>query len=92
MYRSGSDLGIVAAQLAEEASQDLAAEATPPVRIVFERLHAIAETSGSCSAARKVALLAEVLTPLDPASAAFMSRFPLGTLRLGIGDPSILDS
>jgi DNA ligase 1 len=47
---------------------------------------------GSGSAARKVALLAEVLTPLDPASVAFVSRLPLGTLRLGIGDPTILDA
>jgi DNA ligase-1 len=86
------DLRIVAAQIAEEARRDPAAAATPSVRTVFERLHAIAETSGSGSAARKVALLAEVLTPLDAASAAFVSRLPLGTLRLDIGDPTILDA
>ena len=33
-----------------------------------------------------------MLTPLDPVSAAFVSRLPLGTLRLGIGDPTILDA
>ena len=70
------DVGIVAAQLAEEAGRDPAAEATPSVRTVFERLHAIAETAGPGSAARKIALLAEVLTPLDPASVASSTPTP----------------
>ncbi len=86
------DLGTVAGQLAEEAGTVVAADITPDVDVVCARLHAIAEASGPGSAARKVALFADLLAALDPSSAVFVCRVPLGALRLGIGDPTILDA
>src|SRR5207302_83114 len=35
---------------------------------------------------------ADLLATLDPPSATFVCRIPLGTLRLGVGDPTILDA
>src|SRR5436305_4183752 len=86
---SRTALVAVLAELFAAATPD---DVAPATYLLQGRLHAIAETAGSGSAARKVALLAEGPTPLDPASAAFVSRLPLGTLRLGLGDPTILDA
>jgi DNA ligase-1 len=86
------DLGTVAGELAEAAGSTRAPEATPDVLEVFERLRAIAQTAGPGSAERKLAQFAELLASFDPPSATFVCRIPLGTLRLGVGDPTILDA
>lgn len=83
------DLGTVAGELAADRRE------TAPsleVREVFERLVEIARTAGSGSVERKIHAFAGLLTELDPLSAIFLCRIPLGTLRLGVGDLTILDA
>ncbi len=58
---------------------------------VYRGLRDIAETSGVGSTEAKIGGLAELLKQMDPVSAKHLARIPLGTLRLGIGDPTILD-
>ena len=81
------DLGAAVRELAP------ASAATPPdVRSVHRRLTEIAELSGSGSQGRKLELFAALLAELDPISAKHLVRITTGKLRLGIGDPTVLDA
>ncbi|MHB9092248.1 MAG: ATP-dependent DNA ligase, partial [Chloroflexota bacterium] len=51
-----------------------------------------ARASGSGTVEKRVSTLAVLLRHLDPRSAKYVVRIALGTLRLGIGDPTILDA
>jgi len=58
---------------------------------VFETIKTIAKTSGEGTVEKKQTLLSDLLKKMDALSAKFLVRIPLGNLRLGIGDPTILD-
>ena len=57
-----------------------------------KNLTVIAHTSGEGSVEKKINALSELLSSVDALSAKFLVRIPLGKLRLGIGDPTILDA
>ena len=82
------DFGTVAKEFAEKSPVGSVLTVTD----VFGRLLTVARTSGPGSVARKVALLAELLAELDPLSAVYVPRVPTGRLRLGVGDPTVLDA
>jgi DNA ligase-1 len=84
-YRREGDLGVVAARLAAPAERDYT------VLEVYERLLAIAQTQGQGSVERRVGLLADLLRRAGPVAAKHLVRLALGRLRLGIGDPTILE-
>lgn len=62
------------------------------VREVYEALLQIAQTAGEGSVERKVQMLADLLQRSSPKEARYIARFVLGRLRLGVGDPTILDA
>ncbi|MCR4305747.1 MAG: ATP-dependent DNA ligase, partial [Candidatus Daviesbacteria bacterium] len=62
------------------------------VEDVFNVLTEIAKTNGVGTVEKKQTLLVDLLQKLDPISAKHLVRIPLGTSRLGIGDPTILDA
>jgi DNA ligase 1 len=62
------------------------------VGAVFDTLHAIAAASGQGSQTRKLSLLVELLGRATPLEARYLIRTVTGTLRLGIGTPTILDA
>lgn len=84
-YRREGDLGVVAARLAAPAERDYT------VLEVYERLLAIAQAQGPGSVERRVSLLADLLRHAGPVAAKHLVRLALGRLRLGIGDPTILE-
>ncbi|HWE62895.1 MAG TPA: ATP-dependent DNA ligase [Chloroflexota bacterium] len=86
------DLGTVAGQLAAELDAPAPSGSAPGVHDVCAQLLAIAQAGGAGSGERKVGLFSDLLATLDPLSATFVCRIPLGTLRLGVGDPTILDA
>jgi DNA ligase-1 len=85
------DIGEAARELAGESGLAPEPQDTPGVREVFDRLNEIASTTGEGSVERKVGMLAALLARLDPLSANYLCRIPVGRLRLGVGDPTILD-
>lgn len=85
------DIGAAAREMAEESEKAPRPEDTPDVRAVFDTLTNIATTSGAGSIERKVGDLATMLAQLDPLSCMYLCRIPVGKLRLGVGDPTILD-
>jgi DNA ligase-1 len=52
----------------------------------------IAESAGAGSVEKKRSLFAALLKEVDPTSAKHLVRIALGRLRLGIGDPTVLDA
>jgi len=87
LYRQVGDLGVTAQRLAPKTESD-----APPVAEVHRRLSEIANTSGAGSLRGKLELFASLLGDLDPASAKYLVRITVGKLRLGIGDPTVLDA
>src|SRR3989344_3075129 len=59
---------------------------------VFSKLLEVAKFTGAGTVEQKVSTLASLLTRLDPISVKHVVNIPLGTLRLGIGDPTVLDA
>ena len=80
------DLGLVAAKLSVHGSR-----AELPVSEVHVRLMEIAAAAGTGSVEKKRSLFAALLKQVDPISAKHLVRIALGRLRLGIGDPTVLD-
>ncbi len=80
-----------------KAAQDLASEykktsKSLSVAEVFNELLSIAKTGGEGSVEKKVVILSELLKNLDSLSAKYVANIPLDTLRLGIGDPTVMDA
>ena len=59
---------------------------------VYDRLMEIAKESGEGSVERKISKMAQLLSNLDVCSAKYVVRIPLGRLRLGFSDVTILDA
>lgn len=86
------DIGEAAAEIAAESGSSPAPTRAPPVREIFDRLHEIARTTGAGSGRAKVEAFASLLGELDPPSCNYLCRVPLGRMRLGVGDPTVLDA
>jgi DNA ligase 1 len=87
--RQTGDLGQAAEQLMAEVAD------RPPtleVTVVVEVLHQIAAAEGQGSQARKLELLGGLLGRATPLEARYLLRLVTGTLRLGVGTPTILDA
>jgi DNA ligase-1 len=85
-YGQVGDLGLVAREvIAGRASEIELGE-------VFARLRRIADTTGAGSVEGRVSQLSDLFNSVDSLSAKHVTRVPLGRLRLGIGDPSVLDA
>src|SRR5260370_14356046 len=63
-----------------------------PVTVVVDTLHQIAQAEGPGSQGRKLDLLAGLLGQATPLEARYLLRLVTGSLRLGIGTPTILDA
>ncbi len=58
---------------------------------VFNTLVLIAKAKGEGTVEKRASLFSQLLKKLDANSAKYLVRIPLGNLRLGIGDPTVLD-
>ncbi len=82
------DLGLVATDLSPVRKSGT----TVSVTEVHARLTEIAAAAGAGSVEKKRSLFASLLKQVDPTSAKHLVRIALGKLRLGIGDPTVLDA
>jgi DNA ligase-1 len=85
LYKQLGDYGLVAEKLLSDGNKRLT------VLQVFERLKAIATTSGEGTVEKKTRLLADLLSQVTGREARYILRIPLGRLRLGIGDPTVME-
>ena len=87
LNRQTGDLGLTAQALAKASPRD-----SPSVVEVHERLSQIAAASGAGSVQQKLDGFIALLRDLDAISAKHLVRITLGKMRLGIGDPTVLDA
>src|SRR5438309_7783572 len=87
LNKQGGDLGLTAQRLAPAEKRD-----TPAVVEVHRRLSQIAASGGAGSQQQKLDIFTRLLHDLDATSAKHLVRITLGKMRLGIGDPTVLDA
>ncbi len=88
-YRLLGNMGSAAQKLAQKKGSK---GKNLSIEQVFECLHSIAKTGGEGSVDKKIGILADLLKDLDSVSVKHVVNIPIGTLRLGIGDPTVLDA
>ncbi len=88
-YRKLGNIGLVAEELSKV--ERLTTKAIS-VADVFGELLKIANLGGEGSVELKIATLSDLLKNLDSISVKHVVNIPLGTLRLGIGDPTVMDA
>ena len=91
VYKKEGDLGNTASVLAQ-STKNKAHTKVLSVIGVYERLLDMAKDEGEGSQERKINEMAKILSELDPLSARYVARIPIGRLRLGFSDKTILDS
>jgi DNA ligase-1 len=87
LFKKIGDIGSVAQELAKGTKGE-----SPTVDAVYGQLLAIAKDNGEGSQDRKVEKTANLLGSLDPLSIRFVSRIPVGRLRLGFSEKTIIDA
>ncbi len=63
-----------------------------PLKEVYARLMQITRTVGAGSQEAKVKILASLLARLSPLEAKHVTRIVVGRLRVGVGDPTLMDA
>jgi len=87
LNRQAGDLGVTAQRLAPATHRK-----SPSVIEVHQRLLKIAAAGGAGSQVEKLDGFTSLLSDLDSTSAKHLVRITLGKMRLGIGDPTVLDA
>ncbi len=91
-YKKSGDLGDTAEELIGKKRQTALFTSEMGLVRVYETMRRIGESSGSGSQEQKIKRLAEMLNNASPLEARYIVRFVLGRLRLGVGDPTIIDA
>lgn len=89
LFKEKGDLGDAARTLAEVKNHH---GNNLSVGDVHKTLYEITQTSGAGSVEKKVTLLSNLFKGLDSSSVLFVSRIPVGRMRLGFSDMTVLDS
>src|SRR5436309_14516456 len=87
LFNTLGDLGLVAEKLSTGSPAK-----TPSIADAHSRLMEIAASAGPGSAEKKRPVFASLLRDLDARSAKHLVRMPLARLRLGVGDPHVLEA
>ncbi len=92
LYKELGDLGLVAERLCSGKKQMTLFSQPLTVERVYNNFYRIATASGSGSQDLKLRLLVDLLNDAKPLEARYIVRIPLGKLRLGVGDATILEA
>jgi DNA ligase-1 len=91
-YKKTGDMGLVAKSLAEKSKLKRMGSRKHSVSDIYDSMLKIATTSGQGSKDTKIKMLAEMIAYSSPAEAKYVGRYPIGQLRLGVGDATILEA
>ena len=86
------DVGLAAEKSLLDKRQAMLGEKPLSVSDVYNAFDQIANESGKGSSSRKIDRLVRVIVNSSPLGARYIARTVVGTLRLGVGDMTILDS
>lgn len=97
IYKEKGDLGNVAFALAQSQRSKVKKSASLrgqnlSVSDVYKQLVEIATDNGVGSQERKIGSTAALFKKLDPLSARFVARIPVGRLRLGFSEKTVIDA
>ncbi|MDO8627758.1 MAG: ATP-dependent DNA ligase, partial [Candidatus Diapherotrites archaeon] len=92
LYKEKGDLGIVAEELMQTKKQQSLFSEKLSVQKVFQNFLKISNIKGAGTVDTKIKLLAELLNSSTALEAKYLVRMPLGNLRLGTGDPTLMES
>lgn len=91
-YRKSGDLGDVAKTLKSSARLKSFKNEHYSIEDIYKKMRTIASTSGKGSKAQKIGLLADMIANSSPEEVKYIVRYPLGELRMGVGDATILEA
>ncbi len=92
VYKKSGDLGTAAQTLKQKSKLKGMEHAKQSVSDVYATMRKIAGTSGEGSKDSKIRMLASTLAAATPIEAKYLVRYPLGELRLGVGDATMLEA
>ena len=91
-YREKGDLGLVAMALVQAKAQQSLFSQELLLEKVCSNFEKITRAAGTGSQQVKKRLLSELFNSAKPVEAKFIARIALESLRLGAGDPTIMDA
>jgi DNA ligase-1 len=91
-YKSKGDLGDTAEELAIASGKGGGGNKGLSVEEVHKSLLEVAGDEGEGSQERKIRKMAQLLSKLESRGAKYVARMPVGRLRLGFSDKTILDA
>ncbi len=91
-YKRHGDMGETALDLKKSTKLRRMSSKELDASEVYDTMLKMAKTSGQGSKDAKIKLLAELLASASPLEAKYMARYPIGQLRLGVGDSTILEA
>ncbi len=86
-YKKVGDLGIVAEELTKNSKPSEFS-----INDIYDKIYKLSEFSGKGSVEEKIAHLSAILEKCSSKESKYIIRFISGRLRLGVGDPTIMDS
>ena len=92
ILKETGDAGLTAEKVLEKKPMTLVPLGKLTIDGLFSGLHKIAQASGTGSQEAKVNILAALLQKTSPKGVKYLVRIALGTLRMGVGDMTVLDS
>jgi DNA ligase-1 len=92
LHKKLGDLGLVAEQVLVKKQRILTGSKKLNIIEIYSQLLKIAQVGGAGSVERKISMLTGLFAHLSSIEARYVVRFVLGRMRLGIGDPTIMDS
>lgn len=91
-FKKTGDLGETAFEFLEKKTQQALVRQTLTVKKVHDNFMKLAGQTGEGTQEMKIRLLAELLNSASSTEGKFITRFALGALRLGVGDPTLMDA
>ncbi len=92
LYKNKGDLGLVAEELSKAQKSKLIQPDELTLIDVYDSFLKTAKSSGVGSVDIKISIIAGILGRAKPLEAKYICRFIIGKLRLGVGDPTLMDS
>lgn len=90
ILKERGDIGTTVEEFKKQYSSFEAKDLT--IDEVYTQLLELAKKGGSGSQQEKMSILAQLIRQLDPLSTRYLVRIPLGVMRLGFSDMTVLDA
>ena len=94
LYAKKGDLGLVALEVmsGRKGKQSSLFEKPRTIATVFASFKKIAESAGAGAHQKKIDILQSLLMDASPLESKYLVRIPLNTMRLGVGDQTLMDA